>query len=129
VENWRRVWRDGFAPCLSDAGLRALLAGLESDDPRLVQGATTMPPPMWAGKDWPVESACATGYCGWRGDGLETVAEVEEFFARLCFNVDQRLGEPAGCRHWLNWWDESPRDHVFREMLSEVRIALAGREC
>jgi hypothetical protein len=43
------------------------------------------------------------GYCAWQGDGLETVAEVEEFFARVCFEADQVLGEPAACRWFLNW--------------------------
>ncbi len=47
-----------------------------SDDPRLTQGSTTTPPLMCV-QDWPVEAACVLGFCGWQGDGLETVAEVE----------------------------------------------------
>jgi hypothetical protein len=77
--------------------------------------------------DWPVEAACAIGYCGWQGDGLETVGEVEEFFCRLCFEADQRLGEPAAVRFFINWTDESPRDEVRRELLGEVNLALADR--
>ena len=71
-------------------------------------------------QDWPVEAACALGYCGWQGDGLETVGEVEEFFARACFEADQRLGEPAACRWFLNWFDDTPRDEMRRELLAEV---------
>ena len=78
-------------------------------------------------QDWPVEGACALGYCGWQGEGLESVAEVEEFFARMCFEIDNRIGETAGCRWFLNWFDETPRDEAFRQMLAEVQRALAER--
>jgi hypothetical protein len=74
-----------------------------------------------------VEAACGLGYCGWQGDGLETVAEVEEFFARTCFEADQRLGEPAACRWFLNWFDETPREEMRRQLLPEVNRSLAQR--
>ena len=125
MESWRKVWRDGVEPLLSTEGLEALRQALRSDDPRLVQGATTTPPPLQCVQDWPVEAACGLGYCGWQGDGLETVAEVEEFFARACFEADQRLGEPAACRNFLNWYDETPRDEMRRLLLAEVNRSLA----
>ena len=109
------------------AGLEALRHGLVMDDARLLQGATTTPPPLQCLQDWAVEGACALGYCGWQGEGLETVAEVEEFFARMCFEIDQRLGEPAGCRWFLNWFDETPRDEMRRLLLGEVNRAMAER--
>jgi hypothetical protein len=127
MESWRKVWRDGVVPLLSTAALEALRSGLLGDDARLLQGATCTPPPLPCVQDWPVEGACALGYCGWQGEGLETVAEVEEFFARMCFEIDQRLGEPAGCRWFLNWFDETPRDEMRRELLAEVNRALAER--
>jgi hypothetical protein len=52
---------------------------------------------------------------------------VEEYFARLCFEADQRLGEPAVCRWFLNWFDDTPRDVMRRELLAEVERALAER--
>jgi len=52
------------------------------------------------------------------------VAEVEEFFARACFEADQRLGEPAGCRWFLNWFDETPRDEMRRLLFAEVKHQL-----
>src|SRR6516164_5702838 len=119
MESWRKVWRDGLAPLLSTPGLDSLGHALLCDDPRLLQGATTTPPPLPCVKDWPVEAACALGYCGWRGDQLETVAEVEEFFARTCFETDQRLGEPAACRWFLNWFDETPRDEMRGLLVAE----------
>ena len=127
MESWRKVWRDGLVPLLSTGGLEALWRALVSDDPRLQQGATTTPPPLQCVADWPVEGACALGFCGWQGDGLETVGEVEEFFARTCFEIDARLGEPAGCRWFLNWFDETPRDEMRRLLLAEVNRALAQR--
>src|SRR5437763_1066796 len=127
MESWRKVWRDGLAPHLSTPGLEALRRALIGDDLRLLQGATTTPPPLQSVQDWPVEAACVLGYCGWQGDGLETVAEVEEFFARTCFEADQALGEPAACRWFLNWFDETPREEVLRELLAEVNRELARR--
>ena len=127
MESWRKVWRDGVATLLSNEALESLRSGLLHDDARLIQGATTTPPPLQCVQDWPVEAACVLGYCGWQGDGLDTVAEVEEFFARMCFEIDQRLGEPAGCRWFLNWFDETPRDEMRRLLVTEVKRGLALR--
>jgi hypothetical protein len=127
MESWRLVWRNGFVPVLSTAGLEALRDALQSDDPRLTQGSTTTPPPRMCVQDWPVEAACALGFCGWQGDGLDAVGEVEEFFARACFEADHRLGEPAACRWFLNWFDDTPRDQMRRDLLAEVERALADR--
>jgi hypothetical protein len=78
-------------------------------------------------QDFEVEAACALGYCGWQGEGLETVGEVEEFFARMCFDIDQRLGEPAACRWFLHWFDKTSRDQMRTELLEEVDRTLSER--
>jgi hypothetical protein len=127
MESWQKVWREGVAPLLPTAGLEALKRALTDDDARLLQGATTTPPPLQCVQDWPVEAACALGFCGWQGENLETVAEVEEFFARTCFEIDQRLGEPAACRWFLNWFDETPREEMRQLLLPEVQRVLAQR--
>lgn len=121
------VWRDGFAPGLSDASLQALRDALKTDDARLIQGSTTTPPPLLCVQDWPVDAACALGFCGWQGERLDTVGEVEEFFARLCFEADGRLGEAAACRWFLNWFDDTPRHEMQRLLLEEVEATLAAR--
>ncbi|HYT91282.1 MAG TPA: hypothetical protein VEL76_21395 [Gemmataceae bacterium] len=127
MEAWRKVWREGVAPQLSTAGLEALRSALATDDSQLLQGATTTPPPLQCVQDWAVEAACVVGFCAWKGDGAQTVAEVEEFFARVCFEADQVLGEPAACRWFLNWFDETPRDEMRRQLLPEVNRILAQR--
>lgn len=127
MESWRLVWRDGFVPVLSNAGLEALRDALRGDDPRLTQGSTTTPPPLMCVQDWPVEAADGIGFTGWQGDGLDTVGEVEEYFARVCFEADERLGEPAACRWFLNWFDDTPRSEMRHELLAEVERALADR--
>jgi hypothetical protein len=127
MESWRIVWRDGFAPGLSTAGLAALRDALRVDDVRLVQGSTTTPPPLMCVQGWPVEAACALGFCGWQGDGLATVGEVEEHFAKACFDADVRLKEAAACRRFLDWFDDTPRDEMRRELLAEVERSLAER--
>ena len=128
MESWRLVWRDGFVPVLSTSALRALRDALVNDDPRLVQGCTTTPPPLMCVQDWPVEAACALGYCGWQGDDRATVGLVEDYFSRACFEADQRLGEPAACRWFINWFDDTPRNVIRAELLVEVELALRGRD-
>lgn len=127
MESWRQVWRDGFVPVISTKGLEALKDGLRGNDPRITQGSTTTPPPLMCVQDWPVEAACCLGFCVWQGDGLVTVGQVESYFAELCFKADTRLGEPAVCRWFLNWFDDTPRNTVFKEMLAEVELALKER--
>jgi len=127
MQSWKLVWREGFVPVLPTAGLVALREALLSDDPRLTQGSTTTPPPLLCVQDWGCEGACALGFCGWQGESLATVGEVEEFFARVCFEADQRLGEAAACRWFLNWFDDTPREPMRRELLAEVDRALEAR--
>lgn len=127
MESWRTVWREGYCPGLSTAALIALRKALVEDDLRLSQGSTTTPPPLLCVESWPVEAADAIGFCGWIGEGLATVGEVEEYFARQSYDCDKRLGEQAACRFWLNHWDEGSRAVVFAGLLEEVNLALAGR--
>lgn len=127
MDNWRRTWREGLAPQLSTRVLRALREGLLADDEQLLQGATTTPSSLPCVGHWPVEGACALGYYGWKGEGLGTVAAVEEFFARVCFKADQVLHEPAACRWFLNWFDDTPRDAMRTLLLAEVERTLARR--
>lgn len=127
MESWRTVWREGVAPQLSTAGLQALCSALIQDDERLLQGATTAPPPLHGMRDCPVDSACGIGYCGWRGDGLPTVGAVEEFFLSVCDETDRHFGEPSTCRWFLNWFDDTPREEMRRLLLAEAQRCLALR--
>lgn len=124
MESWRRSWRLGFLPSLPVDGLRVLLTALEGDDRRLLQGATTAPPPLQCVFDWPVEAGDPVVLAFWRFQPSTTVGEAEEFFARTCYDADQHLGEPAGSRWLLNWWDETPRPTALRLLAEEVRQNL-----
>lgn len=124
---WRKVWREGLAPQLSTKGLQALKRALLRDDSRLIQGATTSPPPTQSVLDWPVEGACVVGFCAWQGDGAETVGEIEEIFARTCFEADMKLGEPAAVRYFMNWFDDTPRLEMRRLLVAEVNRTLSDR--
>jgi hypothetical protein len=128
MENWQKVWREGFAPVLTMNHLKVLAQALEKDDPRLIQGGTTQPPPLMEVQDHEVDAACAIGFCGWQGDKLETVGEVEEFFAHCCFAADQKLEEASACRWFLNWFDDTPRPVVREQFLTEVLMEISRRE-
>ena len=125
---WKHVFCCGVAPHLSVVCLETLRVALREDDPALIQGATSLPVSFEANKNRDVEAACVLGYCGWKGSGLKTVGEVEEFFAQICYDCDQSIGEPAACRHFLNWFDDTPRDQMRRLLLEEVESELNRRE-
>jgi hypothetical protein len=127
MQNWKKVWRDGLVPLLSTRELEALRQGLAGDDMRLIQHATCTPPPSEIFHEEAVEGACALGFCAWQGDRLETVGEVEGFFIRTCLVADEALGEPGACRHFLNWFDETPRAQMRWELLQEVTRAINQR--
>lgn len=128
MEDWRTTWREGIAPQLSTMGLEALRRALITDDPRLIQGKTCSPPPLQCVQDWPLDAGCGITYCGWQGgEGVKNVRDAEAFFARICFEVDLRIGEPAVCR-FLNWFDETPREEMRRQLLAEVSRSLALRD-
>jgi hypothetical protein len=115
---------------MSAEGLEFLRAALAADDPRLTQGSTTTPPPLICVQDWPVEAADAialTGIPAAGGWGNATVGAIEGHFARCCFEADQRLAEPAACRWFLGWFDDTPRPVVILELLAEVTRALESR--
>jgi hypothetical protein len=124
---WQRVWRLGIAPNLLTAGLRALQWALVTSDPALVQGVTMEPAPFGQFGDFPVSAACAVAYAGWKSERLETVAEVEDFFARVCSHADETLGEPAAIRYFIDWFDATPVDRMRPALLAEVTAELARR--
>ena len=127
MEKWRRVWREGLAPHLSQTGLLALKSALLRDDARLLQGATCSPPLLDVMRDRAIEGACALGYCGWQGEGLRQVGQLEAYFHRLCEVADAAFHEPAACRFFFNWYDDAPRADMRRELLAEVTRSLQNR--
>lgn len=123
MESWRRVFREAVLPLINRNTLEQIVAALRDDDQRIVQGRTTVPPVVMGLSDWPCQGGCFLGFAG-MVEGLETVGEIDEFFAEMCYRIDERIGEPAGCRWFLNWFDETPREVVRRELLNEITVAL-----
>jgi hypothetical protein len=130
METWRKALRDGFIPEMTTPHLEALRDMLRADDPRLCQGATTVPPPLMCVQDWPVEKCCMNALGGVMENGgffKATVGQAEAAFAELCYKADMRLGEQGACKYLLNWYDETPREEMRVELLAEVELALAAR--
>jgi hypothetical protein len=123
----RKVWHDGLAPQLSTPALQALAAGLRTDDKAIIQNATTIPPPLEAIADEPVERVCPLCYALLHGYRLVTIRQVEERFARLCQTAGEALGEYGAVRWLLNWIDETDRATMRRLLLVEVNRTLASR--
>jgi hypothetical protein len=126
---WRRVFRRGFAPALGLRRLKVLADGLRANDPRLIQGMTCNPSGTGQPESGlPPEGACAVGYACWQAFGLLTTGEIENEFARRCLECDSLLGELVGCRWFLNWFDETPRELAIAELLPEVEAAIVELE-
>ena len=127
-EPWLRVFVDGFAPNMTDDELNAIRDGLVNNDHRILQGATTDPVPLPCVHDWPCNGSCPVGFAKLGTNPEATVGEVESFFADKCYSCDRILGEPAACRFFLNWWDDTPRDEARLSLLEAVDDALAKRQ-
>src|SRR5260370_27576661 len=117
MNRWQIVWRRGLAPQFTTSGLRSFRQALNDDDSRLLRGATTSPPPLQCVGDWPVEAAGCIGYCGWKGEGLNSVAEGERFYLTASDAADCRLGERGSIRAFVDWFDDTPRDELRRLLL------------
>lgn len=123
---WKALWQAALR-LLPTKGIEALREAMENDSPELIQGNTTNPPPLKGCMDWPVESACLLGYCGWKGNNLKTVAEVEEYFGKICFEIDNEFDEPAACRYLLNMFDDAPRPEMIILLLPDLKTELERR--
>jgi hypothetical protein len=127
LSEWTRVWRVGVVPQLTRDNLVALRDALQSNDPRLMQGGTTYPPPLPNVQDWRCESCCLVAFPGF-SDGLTTAGELNTYFAEACHRADLALGEPAAIRHLLHFWDNGSRADVFAALIAELDAALAPKE-
>lgn len=133
---WQKVFRrscelkreDG-QPFLSTTGLRKLAHALAQNDLRLIQGTTTSPLPLACTQDWPVEGSCPWAFILWQGEQeAPTVGPLVDRWTLLCCEVDAAYSEPGAVRHFLNYWDERPREEVRAALLAEVQQELRRRE-
>lgn len=122
-----KIFREGLAPILSLEGLLALERAMETDDPRLLQGGTTEPPPFSFCADWKPARACLIALPYWLGDGLETLGEIEEAFARTCHEIHLRTGIINAAGELLTPYDTMPREEMIATFLPEVKAAIASR--
>lgn len=122
----KTAWRDGLAPLLTLEQLASLELALRFDDPRLLQGQTVEPPPVFypdLDHDDPVNpgnmppvAVCLLGWCAWH-DGCATTAAVEEYVQRA-----QVGGELDAL---VDWYDETPRDEMRAALLHEIKRSIA----
>ena len=126
MESWREVWR-AVGWRLSSKALTNLAKAIQEDDKRLIQGSTTAPPPLQYMHERDAEGACLLGYAG-MAEGLQKVGEIENYFASICYDIGQYLKEPTACRWLLNWYDDTPREEMRRQLLPEVLRIVQIRE-
>ncbi len=127
MESWRKCFVGGILPAISDRGLLALRQALAANDPALIQGQTTEPVADQETQDQPVTAACALALCGWRGERLDTVTQVEDYFARIVVEADRRLGMLGATRYFFHFYDRTHREIVRIALLEEVERVLVAR--
>lgn len=127
MESWKLVLRTGFLPLWKTEVLERAVALMKADSPFLTQGSTTTPPPLMCVQDWPAEACDIVAYCSVDDAFSCTVGQVEEGFAKSCFGADTALGEPAACRWFLHFWDDTPRGECFRLVIEEFERELESR--
>jgi len=134
IEAWRKCWREGFGPNMSDAELAALYTACDTDDPRLLQGRTVSTIAgsggEFCGNDLGCEAVkgCATVYPFIRTNPGCKRWEALERFEELCRLAALATGEEDGCRYFLNWWDDCDRTEGRRELMAEIRLEHERRE-
>jgi hypothetical protein len=117
-------------PQLSTAGLEGLRKALERDDPRLITGSTTSPPPLACMEHEPLDGCCplCTALLDGSPPRAYSVGLMEHAFARTCFRCSELCGEPGAVRYFLNAVDEWSRPQLIANLLPEVKAALAARQ-
>ena len=120
-------WQEGIQPSISSTALRSLLEALERDDERLLQGASTSPPPLYPCDSWPCEASCPVCWLLWEGSQEMSVKEVCEFLGNIASHCEDALQEVGAIRHFMNWWDENPRELVRAKLSAWIAADLAAR--
>lgn len=120
----RRVFAEGFAPLMSWEHLMSLHDALADGCDWLLQNATTQPPCTQETMDALCRSACAIAFGGLGS----SVGYAESEYSRLCYECDCRLGEPAACRYFLDWYDGASREVMRGELLTLVNKELRHRQ-
>ncbi len=135
LPDWKRVWREGFAPLLPAEHLMALLGALREGSPLVITKYTVMPVSIRYNFLLPAEAACPVGFCaalslgGFKGSPEPaTVEEVSDAFGELCHKADMALGEMGGCRFFLNAVDCWTREELAQNLGPELERELASRE-
>jgi len=123
---WRLAWREGYAPLLEEKSLGAVLRACRQGDPRLVQGATSVPPASLSEKA-PCEAGCALVFAR-LALGPATAREAEDWFAGLVSKASARLARSAACAgDFTEWVDTVPRDEMLSALALECEAELAKR--
>lgn len=128
MEAWRYCLQHGLLPLLEADTIGAMLAALQGG--QVAPGDTCIPEPLQANADLPVTECCIMalpGLLAHGGFGQATVGQVETAFARLCGQVDARLGQPAATRYLINWFDETPPAVSLPLVAEELRIEIQRR--
>jgi hypothetical protein len=118
---WREAWED-LEPHLSTPVLSAMLAGLESNDARIVQGVTHQPSLARAPSNAPPECGCLVAFGLWVGEGLETIGQIDQRFSQVNRAV------PTAYRVFGAFDASQSIEEARRLFLPVVRAAVARRQ-
>lgn len=130
MEQWRRYFRHGIAPLVENAQLEYVLGILKSDSEKMCQGDTVILRKVIAESgltyyhgDLPPVSGCFVSLIHMSDEKL-TANEVDAKFGPFLCRVGLNHGLSS---HFINWFDDSPREEVRRELIAEIELVLDAR--
>jgi len=75
-----------------------------------------------------MEAGCAVCYGLWQGGETRYVAETRTQFANVCVLAGDKLDYKAEYSAFLDWFDDLPREVVFRLLAEELEQELGMAE-
>ena len=116
-------WKKSFAHIADVCGvpaLQVLRTAVSENYCSLIQGTTVAYEPATNPGDRTVCGACAVGYMYWKADDMDFADDVEEAVAATFSEVAKKAGWDRAPDLFTNWYDETPRDEMRRELLPVI---------
>lgn len=119
MDCWEVVLTRGILPQMTDGQLEYCLHLYSTNSPLMVQAKIRS---LFLN----IPDGCFVANCG-RADGVSDEGLVA-YFMNVLDAADYLLAEPAGTSWFLDWYDGTPREEVWREMRRVLIAELARRK-
>lgn len=115
------IWKNYILPALPKEALKKLFDAATADDGRLIRGINYFPPPS---RPRSKITHCDIVGFAFVNFGTTTVEELGQKWGNFMLSVGDKLGNPHDLRHFLNWYDDSPREVVLDTLAKSIEPHL-----